>query len=72
MKLNLFKFSGQQLFDFYTSKGGDYSQVLFQAHLQIGDELFKMLEQAEKEGKKIVIKEDVQDVDDPPITIVIE
>lgn len=69
---DLSKLSGQQLFEYYTSQGGDYSQILFQSHIQIGNNLFSMLEIAEKEGKKIVIKEGFQDVDDSPISIYIK
>jgi hypothetical protein len=72
MKPDLSKLSGEDLFDYYTSQNNDYKGVLFQAHIEIGDELFKMLEQAEKQGKKIAIKETLNDVDDPPITVYIE
>ena len=69
MKKNL---TGWQLFEYYTSQNDDYKGILFQAHLEIGDEIFKMLEQAEKQGKKIAIKENLNNVDDPPITVYIE
>lgn len=72
MKSDLSKLTGEELFGYYTSQGNKYRQVLFQVYLQIGDKLFKMLEKAEKEGKKIVIKESLQDVDDLPITTYIE
>jgi hypothetical protein len=72
MKPNLSNLTGAQLFDFYTSQNNEYKQVLFTAHEQIGDDLFKMLETAEKGGKKIVLKDSLEDVNDPPITIYIE
>ena len=72
MKPDLTKLSGEELFDYYTSQDSDYKAVLFQAHLEIGDKLFKMLEEAEKNGKKIAIKESMKDLNDPPITVYIE
>lgn len=71
-KPDLSKLSGSDLFDYYTSQDNDYKAILFQAHIQIGDELYKLLEQAEKEGKKIAIREDLGDVNDPPITVYIK
>lgn len=64
--------TGHELFEFYTSQGGAYSQTLFTAHLHIGDTLFSMLEDAEKQGKKIVIKEDMPGVDDSPVSIILK
>jgi hypothetical protein len=64
--------TGEQLFDYYTGIDGEYKSVLFQAHVEIGDALFPMLEQAEKEGKKIVITEDMPEAYDSPTTISIE
>lgn len=72
MKRDLSKLSGHDLFEYYTSQRDNYAQILFQLHLQISDEIFKMLEEAEKESKKIAIKDSLQGVNDPPITIVIE
>jgi len=71
MKPDLSKLNGKQLFDFYTSQNNDYKSILFQAHIEIGDGLFEMLEDAEKQGKKIAIKENRSNVDDPPITVFI-
>lgn len=61
--------SGSELFDYYTSEFTDYRQTLFLAHLQIGDKLFEMLEECEKTGKKIAIKEDPKGVIDPPVHV---
>ncbi len=72
MKSELLKLTGEQLFDYYTGIDGEYKSVLFQAHLEIGDKLFDMLEQAEREGKKIVIKDGETGIDDSPVTIEIE
>lgn len=72
MKPDLSKLSGEELFDYYTSKGGDYSQILFLAHLEISDRLFDKLKEAEKLGRKIAIKESISDIDDPPINVYIE
>lgn len=60
------------LFLYYTEEGGEYSQTLFQAQLEIGDDIYPMLEQAEKEDKKIVIVETMDDVEDPPIEVQIK
>lgn len=68
-KPDLSDFSGQELFEYYTSKGGEYAQTLNQAFVEIREELFEMLEQAEKQGKKIIITEDIDDVMDSPVTI---
>lgn len=64
--------SGSELFDFYTSEFTDYRQTLFQAHLQIGDTLFAMLEECEKTGKKIAIIEVSKGVIDPPMSVVMK
>lgn len=64
--------SGMDLFLYYTEEGGEYSQTLFQAQLEIGDDIYPMLEQAEKEDKKIVIVETMDDVEDPPIEVQIK
>lgn len=69
MKSELLKLTGEQLFDYYTGIDDEYKSVLFQAHLEIGDKLFYMLEQAEKAGKKIVITEEDTETDDSPVTI---
>lgn len=68
---HLLGLSGSELFDHYTSELTDYRQTLFQAHLQIGDRLFAMLEECEKTGRKIEIKETMTGVTDTPFDIVI-
>lgn len=72
MKPDLSQLTGEQLFDYYTGIEGEYKQTLFQAYTEIGNELFELLEKAEKEGKKVVIKEDIPDVNDSPVTVTIE
>ena len=64
--------TGEELFEFYTSQEGEYRQTLFTAHMQIGDELFKLLEQAEMEGKKIVLQDEMNDTDDAPFSVILE
>lgn len=59
--------TGQELFELYTSEESDYKQVLMTAHMAIGDDLYKMLEKAERKGKKIAINEVPQGMDDGPI-----
>ena len=62
---------GIELFEYYTSLGGEYANSLLMAHLELGEELYPMLEQCERENKKIVITEQEGDFLDPPITITI-
>lgn len=68
----LLKMTGQQLFDYYTDQAGEYGQILFTAHQMINDDIFPMLEKAEKENKKVALKTINGDVDDPIIEVVIE
>lgn len=72
MRPDLSKLTGSELFSYYTSQNNEYKGVLFTAYQEIGAELFTMLETAVKEGKKIILKDSLEDVDDPPITIYIE
>lgn len=72
MKNPKLELSGFELFEIYTSERNEYSQSLFTAHSIIGDELFIMLEQAEKQQKRVVIKTVLDDVDDPVMEVVIE
>lgn len=62
---------GQDLFEFYTSQDGPYSQVLFTAYREIGDDLFPMLEEAEEKGAKIILTHE-DGIDDAPITVKID
>ena len=71
-KIDLSKMSGDDLFEYYTSQPGEYKATLFQAHLEIGDKLFPMLEKCEKTGKKITLKEDVKDALDSPISVIMK
>lgn len=72
MDVNLSKLSGQDLFEYYTSKGGEYASALGQAYGELDKDLFVMLEECERTGKHIVIKEDMEDVIDSPVTISVE
>lgn len=63
---------GIELFELYTAKGGEYSSILHQAYVELGDKLLSMLEVCEETGKKITINEDLEEVIDPPISITIE
>ena len=59
MKFDKTRWTGSELFEFYTSglEYSEYAQDLLTAESIIGDTLFSMLEKAEKEGKKIVLEE---------------
>lgn len=70
--IDLTKLTGSELFEYYTSKTDEYASTLFTAYDQIRSELFVLLEQAQKEGKRITIKEDIQGVNDSPLTITTE
>ena len=63
--------NGEDLFFYYTGLSDEYSQVLNTAFMQIGEELFPLLEQCHKEGKKIVLVDDpvFEGVDDQPFII---
>lgn len=65
------KLTGKELFDLYTSLEGEYKYTLFRAHLEIGDDLFPMLEKCEKEGKKIHIQESPDSTLDSQIVITV-
>jgi len=63
--------NGEDLFFYYTGLSDEYSQVLNTAFMQIGEELFPLLEKCHKEGKKIVLVDDpvFEGVDDQPFII---
>lgn len=62
--------NGQQLFDKLIEPRDEYSRVLFTALTIEGDNLYKMLEEAEKEGKKIVLKSPIDNgPSEPYVTI---
>ena len=69
--IDLTKLSGRDLFEYYTSRGGEYAQVLGLAFMEKGHDLFAMLEECERSGsgKHIVITDDREDIIDPPITV---
>lgn len=46
---------GREIFERYREEGGDYARTLGMILLNIGDDLFPLLEAAEKEGKRIKI-----------------
>jgi hypothetical protein len=72
MKKPILNLPGSEIFGIYTAKRDDYSQTLFTAYSLIGDDLFPMLEQAEKQNKLIGLKTVLNDVDDPVLEVVIE
>jgi len=49
--------TGAELFELYTSTNNSYGQILNIAFLQIGFDLYPMLEEAESTGKKIELKD---------------
>ena len=49
---------GEILFNIYISKMDDYSQTLRTAFMELDEDLFPMLEECEKTGKKIVLIDD--------------
>lgn len=49
--------TGFEIYDREIEKGGDYAQALRTMFLNIGEKLFPLLEDAEKEGKKLEIDE---------------
>lgn len=66
--------TGEELFQSALSEWGEYAQDLMTAHSLIGDKLFPMLEECERTGKKIVIRELTDDpgINDPPLVVVIQ
>jgi hypothetical protein len=70
-KPDLSKLSGQNLFEYYVSRGGEYSSVLNQAFSEIGHDLFTMLKTCERTGRRISITEDLEGVIDSPVTVAI-
>ncbi|MBP6976981.1 MAG: hypothetical protein PHD61_05635 [Bacteroidales bacterium] len=66
--------TGRELFEVYTSVEGEYGQTLLTAYTIIGDDLFPMLEECHRTGKKIDLKitPGYEHVYDPPLDIVIE
>lgn len=72
MKKPLLNLPGAEIFGIYTAQRNEYSQTLFTAYSLIGDDLFPMLEQAEKEQKKIALDAYRDDMDDPVIGVVIQ
>ncbi len=57
--------TGQEIFDQAIKKRDEYSSVLMVAYEAIGENLFPMLEQAESEGKKIVLLPSIPYEDGP-------
>ena len=72
-KEHLLTLSGAELFDVYLSRHDEYSSVLLTAFIEIGDDLFPLLEKAERLGQKVVIKQDLDSgILDAPMTVTIE
>lgn len=65
------KWTGRELFEYYINLPGSYSGVLMLAYQNINDNLFLMLEECERTGKKIVLKEEngMEGVFDPPLVV---
>ena len=61
--------TGKELFEYHTSLDNEYKGTLFHAFQEIGAELYPMLEKCEKEGKSIVVNEDIEGAFDSPITV---
>ena len=61
--------TGKELFEYHTSLDNEYKGTLFQAFQELQEGLYPLLEKAEKEGKSIVINEDIEEAFDSPITI---
>jgi hypothetical protein len=63
--------TGRQLFELQTSVWGDYSQVLMTAYSLIGNKLYPMLEEGDRTGKRIVVREITGDpgINDPPLKV---
>lgn len=72
-KEKLKKMSGADLLDYYLSKHDDYSGVVLDAYVRIRDDLFPLLEEAERSGKKIILEmEDVSSgILDSKVTITV-
>lgn len=49
--------SGKEIFDHYTAVRSKYSQTLLTIHAYIGDQLFPILEEAERQDKMVAIDE---------------
>lgn len=60
---------GIDLFEKILSEGGEYAQTVQTAFSVIGNDLFTMLEKADREGKKIEISESENDTTDPEIKV---
>jgi DNA-binding MarR family transcriptional regulator len=71
-KPDLTKLKGIELFEIYTSQGDEYAQTIRTAYATIGDDLFALLERAEREQKRITLNTVLNDVDDPVLDVVIK
>ena len=71
MKIDKSKWTGEQLFDYYFNLGGDYEQTLSTARMTIGDGLFPLLEQCERENKIIDLVDGDSGNVDPEINVVL-
>jgi len=65
--------TGSELLTKYISKGDDYSRLLGTIMYNIGKDIQPLLEQAEKEGKRLAIKQESTHKDEITVNdIVIE
>jgi hypothetical protein len=71
-KPDVTKIKGVDLFEIYASQGDEYAQTIMTAYATIGDDLFTLLERAEREQKKIALNTVIDDVDDPVFEVVIK
>ena len=49
--------TGEQLFDSYIEAKTPYANVLWTIFMNIGDQIYPLLDKADKAGKKLAIKE---------------
>lgn len=59
-KIDTSRMSGDALFEHYAFDGEDqeYRNTVLSAYMELNDALFPMLEQCEREGKRIVLRYD--------------
>lgn len=53
--------TGKQLFEKYTEPRDDYARLLLTLRLNLGDQLHRLLEQAEKAGKRLGVTPEPDD-----------
>lgn len=53
--------TGKELFDKYTEPRDDYARLLLTLRLNLDDQLYRLLEQAEKAGKRLDVTQEPDD-----------